>query len=130
MTAVKTHRKIDKTLSGSPVIIDKGYAVVKLKTVPQMVADEKGLVHGGFIFSAADYSAMLAVNHPNVVLARAEVNFIKPVSVGDEVEFTAQVEKKEGKKNYVKVLGKKNNEIVFEGEFLCIVPDKHVLEKT
>ena len=59
--------------------------MVKLKTNEKMVADEKGLIHGGFIFSVADYSAMLAVNEPTVVLAGANVKFLKPVIVGDEI---------------------------------------------
>ena len=37
----------------------------------------------GFIFGAADYAAMLAVNQPNVVLGAAETHFLKPSRVGD-----------------------------------------------
>jgi acyl-coenzyme A thioesterase PaaI-like protein len=51
--------------------VGEGYAVVELKTKENMRADEKNLVHGGFIFSLADYCAMLTVNEPTVVLASA-----------------------------------------------------------
>jgi len=48
-----------------------------------MVVDDHKLVHGGFIFGAADYAAMAAVNDPNVVLGSAEVSFLKPSKSGD-----------------------------------------------
>jgi len=94
-----------------------------------MAADEKGLVHGGFIFGLADYAAMLAVNEPTVVLAQASVKFLKPVVVGDEAIAEAEVTDVQGKKRIVKVVVKVKDVPVFEGEFLCIVPEKHVLER-
>jgi len=126
---VKTHLKIDKSLSGRPVSLSEGEAVVELETLPVMAADEKGLVHGGFIFSAADYCAMLAVNHPNVVLGSASVKFLKPVKVGQRVEFHGKVASQEGKKRRVEVVGRRDGEEVFKGEFVCFVLPNHVLEK-
>jgi hypothetical protein len=55
---LRTYLKIDQELSGTPVEVGEGYAVVELKTKENMRADEKNLVHGGFIFSLADYCAM------------------------------------------------------------------------
>lgn len=129
MPRVKTHARIDKSLSGEPVSVEDGSATVRLKTSEVMVADEKGLVHGGFLFSAADYAAMLSVNHPNVVLAKAEVKFLKPVKVGDEVLFKGDVKERDGKKLKVIVEGERKGEKVFEGTFLCVVPERHVLER-
>lgn len=129
MEEIKTHRSIERSLSGEPLEVIEGKARVRLKTDERMVADEKGLVHGGFLFSAADYTAMLAVNHPNVVLAGAEVKFLKPVIVWDEVIFEGEVKEVEGKKRVVHVVGKREEEKVFEGRFLCIVLDRHVLER-
>ena len=124
----KTHIKINKSLSGEPVKLAEGYAEVLLKTNEQMLADEKGLIHGGFIFSAADYASMLAVNHPNVVLAGANVKFLKPVKLGEVILCKAQVTEDKGKKKKVLVECYKDNEKVFEGEFYTVVLDKHVLE--
>ncbi len=126
---IKTHEKIDRRISGEPVELKEGYAKVVLKTEPFMAADEKGLVHGGFLFSAADYAAMLSVNHPNVVLGSAEVKFLKPVKVGDTVEFVAEVESSEGKKILVSVAGYRDGEEVFKGQFTCFVPSRHVLDR-
>lgn len=129
MVEIKTHTRIDRSLSGEPKEISEGYAKVVLKTDGRMAADEKGLVHGGFIFSSADYASMLAVNHPNVVLAEAHVKFLKPVAVGDTLVFEAKVVEKEGKRYKVLVEGNKGDQIVFEGLFLCVVPSRHVLER-
>jgi uncharacterized protein (TIGR00369 family) len=125
---LKTHLKIDQELSGSPVEVGEGYAVVELKTKENMRADEKNLVHGGFIFSLADYCAMLTVNEPTVVLASAKVDFKKPVVVGDTLRAEGRLLRAEGKKRWVEVKVYRNQDLVFFGEFLCVVPDKHVLD--
>lgn len=125
---IKTHQRIDQSLSGTPLELNTGFAKVKLKTDERMVADDKGLIHGGFLFSLADYAAMLAVNEETVVLAKAEVKFLKPVVLGDEVIAYATVKEVEGKKRKVEVEVKRGEEIVFVGEFLCVVPERHVLE--
>lgn len=125
---IKTHKKINQSLSGTPLELSEGKALVKLKTDERMVADEKGLIHGGFIFSLADYAAMLAVNEETVVLAKAEVKFVKPVKLGDEILATAEVKEIEGKKRKVYVEVKRGEDLVFLGEFLCVVPERHVLD--
>lgn len=125
---LRTHLKIDQELSGIPVEVGEGYAVVELKTKENMRADEKNLVHGGFIFSLADYCAMLTVNEPTVVLASAKVDFKKPVVVGDTLRAEGRLLRAEGKKRWVEVKVYRNQDLVFFGEFLCVVPDKHVLD--
>ncbi len=125
---IKTHKKIDKSLCGIPVLVEEGRAVVRLKVDERMIADEKGLVHGGFIFGLADYCAMLTVNEPTVVLAGANVKFLKPVVLGDEIEAEGRLVESKGKKKKVEVEVKKGEELVFKGEFFCVVPEKHVLE--
>ncbi|NPA32017.1 MAG: PaaI family thioesterase [Aquificae bacterium] len=126
---IKTHKLIDRSLSGEPLKLEEKYAEVLLSTDERMRADETGLVHGGFLFSSADYCAMLAVNHPNVVLAGANVRFLKPVRAGESVLFKGKVVKEEGKKRSVLVEGFREGEKVFEGEFLAVVPREHVLKR-
>lgn len=127
---IKTHQRANKSILGTPIeIIDGVSAVVELKTDDTMVVDEKGLVHGGFAFGLADYAAMLAVNHPNVVLGKSESRFIAPVSTGEKMRANASVESVEGKKLVVKVdISVKENKI-FKGEFTCYVLDEHVLDR-
>jgi len=123
-----THLGIDPRLVGTPLEIAEGAAVVALVTLPEMAADELGLVHGGFIFGLADYAAMLAVNHPNVVLGGSEVRFLKPVVAGERVVASAVVEETAGKKIRVRVSVRRGEEEVLTGSFLCFVPERHVLE--
>ena len=124
----KTHLLASERYCGKVVEIGEGKSKVVLETTDDMRVDEKGLVHGGFTFSLADYSAMVAVNHPFVVLAKADVKFLKPVRVGEKLQAEAEVKKEEGRKKTVEVKVFRDTEVVFEGEFLCVVLDKHVLD--
>lgn len=125
-----THRKINQSLCGNPLDVGEGSSRVQLKTTPDMAADESGLVHGGFIFSLADYAAMIAVNHPNVVLGAADVKFLKPVSVGETVLADAKVEEIQGKKHWVAVSVGSDTGTCFQGMLTCFVLEQHVLETT
>lgn len=122
-----THQGIDEGLCGRPVRVKEGMSTVELVTTQQMTVDDSGLVHGGYVFGLADYAAMLAVNHPNVVLGSADVKFLKPVKVGNMVTAEATVAESTGKKEQVDVTVKKDDETVFAGRFTCFVLDRHVL---
>lgn len=125
---LETHLMIDRTLSGDLEHLAKGFAKVVLVTTEDMRADSVGLVHGGFIFSAADFAAMAAVNEPNVVLAGANCQFLAPVRVGDEVVFEAKVRHSEARKRNVSVTAYSYDVKVFEAEFKTVVTEKHVLK--
>ncbi len=124
---LNTHTKINTTLSGRVVRLEHGYAQVVLETTEAMSADETGLVHGGFVFSAADFAAMAAVNEPNVVLASSTLRFLAPVRSGEAVLFEAVDQDKTGRKRTVTVSGSVGETKVFEGEFKTVVTDRHVL---
>lgn len=126
-TALNTHERINTVYSGEIMKMEAGYAKVMLETIEAMRADELGLVHGGFIFSAADFAAMAAVNEPNVVLASCNCLFLAPVRVGDSVTFEATEHQKEGRKRNVTVRGFVHEIKVFEGEFKTVVTERHVL---
>jgi acyl-coenzyme A thioesterase PaaI-like protein len=125
----RTHERIASHLCGEPLELGPGRARVALTTAPEMAADGRGLVHGGFTFGLADYAAMLAVNEPTVVLASAQTKFLGPVVVGDRVEAEATVERTEGRKRWVKVVVRRAEAPVLEGEFLAFVPDRHLLDR-
>ncbi len=125
-----THPAIDRRLCGEPLELGEGTARVALTAVPEMAADARGLVHGGFVFGLADYAAMLAVNHPHVVLAGAEIRFLKPVVVGERLVAEARVEAPEGtdgRKSRVRVEVLRDGEAVMSGDFRCITLAQHVL---
>ncbi|MBU2646770.1 thioesterase [bacterium] len=124
---ILTHNTINQRLCGTPQETSEGTSRVLLTTGPDMAVDDHGLVHGGFIFGLADHAAMIAVNHPNVVLGSAEVRFQKPVRVGETVVAEARVEKSDGRKRPVHVSVKRHTETVFDGSFICFILDSHVL---
>jgi len=124
---INTHKDIDKRLCGNPISTENGTSRVELNTDKSMAVDHYDLVHGGFIFGLADHAAMIAVNHPNVVLGSASAKFLKPVKVGQTLIAEASVDSSEGKKQEVLVNVVNNDEKVFEGKFICFVLDQHVL---
>jgi acyl-coenzyme A thioesterase PaaI-like protein len=126
---IKTHLQIDNTLCGRVVANHQGYAKVVLHTTYSMSADSMGLVHGGFVFGAADYAAMVAVNDELVVLGSATSKFVAPVRVGDVVVLEANVISNKKSKYIVQVIAKVDNKVVFEGEFITFVLKEHVLAK-
>ncbi|HEX5661525.1 MAG TPA: hotdog domain-containing protein [Polyangiales bacterium] len=123
-----THLAISTRLCGTPRALREGSAEVELTASEEMRADARGLVHGGFLFGLADYAAMLAINAPNVVLGSAETRFLAPVVVGESLLATARVTSTDGKKHQVEVHVSRGLDRVFEGNFVCFVPSRHVLE--
>jgi acyl-coenzyme A thioesterase PaaI-like protein len=134
----RTHLSLDPRLSGAPLSLADGQARVQLETLPEMAADARGLVHGGFVFGLADYAAMLAINEPNVVLGSADVRLLVPVVVGEGLRAEAKRVRVDGKKQIVEVsvfrhpaegsTQEGEGERVFFGTFVCFVPDVHVLD--
>lgn len=125
---VQTHERINQDLNGEIIKLEQGYVELLLTTTADMVADDIGLIHGGFIFSSADYAAMLAVNEPNVVLVGSDCQFLSPVKFHDEVRIVARVRHKEGRKRNVHVEAFVLDIKVFEGEFKTVITERHVLK--
>jgi acyl-coenzyme A thioesterase PaaI-like protein len=126
--ALVTHERINQGMCGEIMKHEIGYVELRLETLHEMLADDIGLIHGGFIFSAADYAAMAAVNEKNVVLVASDCQFLSPVKYHDEVNFIAKVRHKEGRKRNVHVEGYVLEIKVFEGEFKTVITDKHILK--
>ncbi len=124
---ITTHHKIDQSLCGTPLVTENGFSRVQLEAMECMAADETGLIHGGFVFGLADYAAMIAVNHPNVVLGGAQVKFLKPVKTGDIVVAEARTAPGDNTKKTVAVNVYRGKTTVFEGVFTCFVLETHVL---
>lgn len=127
---IRTHVLADTGLLGTPLAMeDDSKAIVCLETTSDMVVDELGLVHGGFVFGLADYAAMLAVNDPNVVLSEAKVKFTAPVVAGQALKAEARVVEKVGRRRSVSVEVRTEDRSVMEGDFLCVVLSEHVLKR-
>jgi acyl-coenzyme A thioesterase PaaI-like protein len=132
MSSIKqnTHLLASKKLIGEVITIGNNTAKATLSISPEMAVDNHQLAHGSFVFGLADYAAMAAINEPTVVLGRAAIKFMKPVVVNDELTAIATItDKSHSKKILVSVVVTNNkNEIVFEGDFVCFVLEKHILE--
>lgn len=126
---VNTHERADPRLLGTPVLLEKGTAVVELTATEEMAVDDRGLIHGGFTFGLADYAAMLAVNDPLVVLGSADVKFTAPVKAGEIMVATGVVEAVDGRRRDVSVEVSVGERVVLEGTMACYVLQRHVLDK-
>ena len=109
--------------------LSAGKATARLQTLPEMAADERGLVHGGFTFGLADYAAMLAVNDPHVVLGGSSARFLAPVRVGEVLVANAEVLSEKGKKREVLCQVTSAEKAVFEGSFTCFVLEGHIFDQ-
>jgi len=128
MTTPNTHLGIDRRLCGEPLALEEGAASARFVATAEMAADDRGLVHGGFVFGLADHAAMLAVNDPFVVLGSADVRFTAPVRVGDEVVATARRVEQKGKKHVLEVRAAVGERTVLEGTLTAFVLAHHVLD--
>lgn len=104
-----------------------GKASVQLEATSKMTLDKSGLVHSGYLFSASAYAALLAVNDPNAIVIGAEVKFLAPIEVGNEVVFKAETLQEDTKKREVKVEGFVLDIKIFDAMFFVAVFDRHVL---
>ncbi|MCX6655059.1 MAG: MaoC/PaaZ C-terminal domain-containing protein [Candidatus Bathyarchaeota archaeon] len=127
---IRTHVGISHSLVGTPIKVVNGVeSTVELKALNEMAADSSGLIHGGFTFGLADYAAMLAVNHPNVVLGSAQARFMAPVKIGETMKAYAKVIKTDGRRSEVNVEVNVDEQKVFTGVFTCYSLEKHILFK-
>ena len=129
MTDLHTHRDADPALVGRVTSLRDGHAEASLRTSDVMRVDDHGLGHGSFVFGLLDYAAMVAVNDPNVVLGSADVRFILPVRVGQEIRAVADVVGEQGRKRVVAVAAAVDGARVAEGTLTAFVLANHVLSR-
>ena len=122
-----SHYEINQSLTGTLEELEEGYARVHFTATEDMVVDRRGMIHSGFIFGAANYAAMAAVNISTAILAVSKTNFLAPLSVNDEAVFEATALQKDTRKRNVMVVGYFNNIKFFEGEFTIVVLEHHPL---
>ncbi len=124
---IKACPEINQSLVGSIEDIKEGYAKTLFSAGEEMRVDRRDMVHTGFVFAAADYCCMLAVNDALAVLAGSKVNFLAPMKVGEEAIFEAFTSSNQSRKRNVKVIGYLHDIKFFEGEFAVVVLNNHVM---
>ncbi len=125
---INTHQKIKKSLCGSVVSLEESRSETMLQTTDDMVVDTMGLIHNGFIYGAAEYAAILAINEVNLVTISSKVKFLAPAKNGDIINFNAKAKFEDLRKREVKVIGEINEIKIFEGIFQAVVLENHVLK--
>lgn len=119
--------ELDERRVGNVLKLDEGYAKVQLDTNDSMAIDRSGLIHSGDIYSAANFTAMAAVNDKNCMTVGGNVKFLAPLEVGNVLELEAKALQKDTKKREVEVKGYVLDIKVFEGTIYVVVFDKHIL---
>lgn len=125
---LKTHPKLSENYAGTLLSISKNQATVTLKPTHDMTVDDFGLIHNGFIFGAAEYAAIAAINEENLVIIGSHTKFFAPVKLGDTIIFEAKGRYEEARKREVTVIGIINEVKVFEGVFQAVLLKQHILE--
>jgi acyl-coenzyme A thioesterase PaaI-like protein len=126
--ALNSHQKIRKSLCGNIISLEQGYSKTTLQTTDEMSVDTLGLIHSGFIFGAAEYAAVTAINEKNLVIISSKTKFLAPAKNGDLVEFEAKAKFEDLRKREVKVIGEINEIKIFEGVFQAVVLENHILK--
>ncbi|ARR02243.1 MULTISPECIES: PaaI family thioesterase [Campylobacter] len=119
---------INSTLCGGILDMKPNYAKTALVTSNEMIFDDEKLIHGGFIFGAAELAAHVSVNTQYSVTIGAKVNLYAPARVGDLIEFEAHAYFEESKKREVKVIGTIKGIKVFEGTYQIVVLEEHIFK--
>ncbi|CAD7286687.1 PaaI family thioesterase [Campylobacter suis] len=123
---IKTSTEIKLSLSGVVTELEKNHSKTRLFTTAEMVCDTEGLIHSGFIFSAANYAALTSINLQNCVTINARINFFAPAKLGDVIDFEATAYFDESRKRDVRVIGRIREMKVFEGTFQLVTLDEHI----
>ena len=123
-----THAKVKSSLVGTLTELGKSTSKVVLQTTHDMVVDEFGLIHNGFLFGAAEYAAVASINQANVVVIGCRSKFFAPAKLGDIIEFESKGRYEDARKREIKVLGSINGVKVFEGIFHAVLLENHILK--
>ncbi len=125
---LKTHSKIRTNLCGTIVKLDSGYSKTTLQTTKDMILDNLGLIHSGFIFGAADYAAAVAVNEFNVIIIGSRSQFLAPAKIDDLIEFEAKAKFEDSRKREIAVTAHINEIKIYEGVFQAVVLEQHIFK--
>lgn len=107
--------KASNALGISPVALHDGYALLRM-TVTDLMINGHGIAHGGYVFLLADTAFACACNRAGsvTVAATAEIDFIKPVREGDELEAEAVERTRFGRSGIYDITVRRGTEIVAE----------------
>lgn len=124
----KVCKKISRDLCGEIIKQTKNKAEVRFVPVESMIMDDNMLIHHGFVFCAASFCAMSAVNEPNSMIIYSETKFLSPIELNNDITFKGRALQSDTKKREVVVEGFLYNIKVFDATFHIIVFDKSMFK--
>lgn len=113
---------------GELIELYRNKAVVRFRPNERMIMDESKMIHAGFVFNAASFAAMAAINKKYSVLIASDMKFLAPIELGHEITFKAQAIQSDTKKCEVKVEGFLLDIKIFDSLFHIAVFDKKIFK--
>jgi acyl-CoA thioesterase len=97
------------------VAAEAGTATTRM-TVTEAMINGYGMAHGGYVFLLADTAFGCACNTygPVTVASGGDINFVRPVGVGDELVAVAEERVRYGRSGVYDVTVRRGEEIVAE----------------
>ncbi|XVV02369.1 hydroxyphenylacetyl-CoA thioesterase PaaI [Actinosynnema sp. CA-248983] len=98
-----------------PLELADGSATLAMTVTDRMI-NGHGIAHGGYVFLLADTAFACACNRPGsvTVAAQAEIDFLAPVQLGDELVATAVERVRRGRSGIYDITVRRGDEVVAE----------------
>ncbi|PAF44823.1 thioesterase [Helicobacter sp. 11S02596-1] len=119
--------KIDGGMCGELLTLSQNKAEVFFVPTEAMLCDDT-TIHAGFVFNAAAYASLCAINKKNSIIIGSETKFLAPIELGHELIFRANALQSEAKKCEVKVEGFLLDIKVFDGIFYVAIFDRKLFK--
>ncbi len=104
--------------------LDKNSSKVKLNLENTQTYDDNKMIFEAEIYKCANFTAIIAVNEPNIFSINSNVDFLSQVEISQkEIIFEAKALSSSQGKNFIEVVGKVNDISVFLGNFTLIKLD-------
>lgn len=120
--------KMHPSIVGEITQFFRGKVVTRFVPNEKMIMDDSKMINAGFVFNAASYAAMAAINKKYSVLIASDVKFLAPIELGHEVVFKAEAVQNDSKKCEVKVEGYLLDIKIFDSLFHIAVFDKRIFK--
>lgn len=122
-------KELPANVVGEIVEFYNGKIVTKFTPTNRMLMDDNsGMIHAGYVFNAASYAAMAAINKKYSILIAADIKFLAPIELGHEVVFKAKAIQSDMKKCEVKVEGYLLDIKIFDSLFHIAIFDKKIFK--
>ncbi|RDU59536.1 thioesterase [Helicobacter marmotae] len=120
--------ELNANMVGDLLELYRNKALVRFVPSERMIMDENKMIHMGYVFNAASFAAMAAINKKHSVLIAADVKFLAPIELGHEILFKADAIQTDTKKCEVKVEGYLLDIKIFDSIFHIAVFDKKIFK--